>query len=210
MGGTAEENSIDALQCVAICVQICVAMRRSNYCLQMSVRTNALDETHPPTGRMGSLSNGRKQSWKELVREDKDQEGRVPAGLGEVGHRHHIGGKLDARKVLDVLVGLVDDLRELSLGRFAFVVVGSDVHHFLKDPHVDPRFVKGQSLAVPTHNGRNGRAPVPAANDADLVELVVGILGIRRGVGGEGGVVHGIGHLGIVCSLCVVVVGVNV
>lgn len=133
---------------------------------------------------MGGCSNGGKQSWKELVGKDKNQEGGVLAGLGEVRHGPHIGGKGNPRQVLDVFVAFVDDFRELA---GFFVVVDGD--HFLVDPHVDLGFIKGQALAVSTHDCRNRRAPVSAANDADAVQLTVRVLGIDRE-----GIVHWIGH----------------
>lgn len=132
---------------------------------------------------------------------NENQESCVPASLRQIRNRPYVGGKLDARQVLDVFVSLVDDLGELSLLFMVLVFVFYFyLYHFLKDPHVYPGFVKGKPFAISTHNGGYGRAPVSAANDADLVELIGGVLG----VGGEGvGVVHGVCrlcHLGIISA----------
>lgn len=121
---------------------------------------------------------------------DKDQERSILASRREVCNRQNIGGKLDSWQVFDILMGRVNDLREFSWLSF-------DLYRLFKDPHVDLGLIKGKSLAISTHDGRNRRAPVSASNDADLVELTVGVLGVC-----DKGVVHWICHFDIL--VCVV------
>mmetsp|Transcript_11922 Transcript_11922/g.27635 ORF Transcript_11922/g.27635 Transcript_11922/m.27635 type:complete len:503 (+) Transcript_11922:845-2353(+) len=146
---------------------------------RLFAKVDPLDETDSPAGRMGGLPDRRKQPRKKLVGKDEDEEGRVPAGFRQVRHGADVLRELDSRKVLDVLVFLVDDLRQFAIGSSA------ERHRLFEDPHVDPRFVKGKGLAVLSDDRRYRGSPVSAPDDADLVELIGAVLGVRAE-----GVVH--------------------
>ena len=115
---------------------------------------------------MRRLSNGGKQSRQELMRQHKEEQGRIPTGVLQVGNRHDIPRQSNAGQVFNVFVMCVDVLGQFDLLTAVFVV-----NHFFKDPHVDLVFVIRQALTVAADNVGNGGSPIAAANDADLFEL---------------------------------------
>ena len=72
------------------------------------------------------------------------------------------------------------------------VVVVFHLDHFFVHPHVDVTLkVLRQPFTIQTHFGRNGTSPISRSDDADLVELLGGGLGIdccccRRSIHGIG------------------------
>ena len=116
--------------------------------------------------------DGRHESGQKLMRKDKDEQRGLIACLGQVGGSHDILGQLDARKILDILVLLVDDLRELALGAIL------QLDHLLIDPHGNLRFDVRQTGAVASDEGGDGRTPVAAADDTDAIMLLGGVLGV--------------------------------
>jgi hypothetical protein len=145
------------------------------------VKVQSLDEADAPAVGVRVLPDDGQEARQELVREDEEEDAGAPDRLGEVGHRHHVVGQPDPRKVLDVLVPRVDDVRELP-GRAVLVAVDPD--QLLVHPHVHPVLVVGQALAVGTDKSRDGAAPVPAPDDAHPVDLVGAVLGVRVDVHG--------------------------
>ena len=79
----------------------------------------------------------------ELVRQVEHQDGAILDGIDDVGVCDQVGWQVDTRKVLDVLMGLVDDLcqglRALAerRGRVVVTRVLGDLNLFLEHPHLD-------------------------------------------------------------------------
>ena len=106
------------------------------------------------------------------MRKDKDEQRGLIACLGQVGDGHDVLRQLDPRQILDVLVLLVDDLRQLALGAIL------QLDRLLVHPHGHLRFDVRQTGAVPSDEGGDGRTPVAAADDADAIVLLGRVLGV--------------------------------
>lgn len=167
------------------------------YTYAQQILTKSLDETDAAATGVAIGLDGRHESGQKLMRKDKDEQRGLIACLGQVGDGHDILRQLDSRQILDILVLLVDDLRELALGTVL------QLDHLLVHPHGNLRFDVRQSGAVASDEGGDRRAPVAAADDADAIVLLGRILG----VGVDEDIVVGVGHFGGIgiCNYYVVV-----
>ena len=166
--------------------------------------TKSLDKTDAAATGVAIGLDGRNEPGQKLMRKHKDEQRGLIACLGQVGDGHDILRQFDARQILDILVLLVDDLRELALGAIL------QLDHLLVHPHGNLRFDMRQTGAVASDEGGDGRTPVAAANDADAVVLLGRVLGV--GIDEDFfvrvGHFHGIG----ICNYYVLVwfVGINI
>mmetsp|Transcript_31235 Transcript_31235/g.97990 ORF Transcript_31235/g.97990 Transcript_31235/m.97990 type:complete len:324 (+) Transcript_31235:227-1198(+) len=126
--------------------------------LQFQASLDQADGHGPRLGRSHLAYRARD----ELVRDHPDQDVSVRGCLLHVGLCADVGRQLDAREVLDVLLGLVEDLGELALD-------APVLHLLLEHPHGDcvlklvmPRRVLGDDL-------RDGAAPVSTPDHRDLL-----------------------------------------
>mmetsp|Transcript_32681 Transcript_32681/g.103636 ORF Transcript_32681/g.103636 Transcript_32681/m.103636 type:complete len:367 (-) Transcript_32681:71-1171(-) len=98
----------------------------------------------------------------ELVRQNPDHHIGVGHRLLHVRLRTDVGGQLDAWEVLDVLLGLVEDLGELPLDPAVLDLL-------LEHPHRDLVVELAVLGSVACNDLRDGASPVAAADDGHLL-----------------------------------------